>query len=227
MNQLKIKIYTLNAFFCYPKIIIVICLLLTVKLQAQISESPIKDTLFFIKKSNPERTIILPTYNAEVDIIPKKGKTEYVYITGLKDSLLTYRKYSNERESLYEKRIIRRIINDDSTLTRNQRKIRIKALDYMEDTTVNLSSIKEIRIRNRDLKVPAILLKTGDAFLIASPILMSIAILATSNGYTSTYGMLTFFGVLIIDSAIVFSNIAFYYTYVTIEDWVIGSTFND
>lgn len=145
----------------------------------------------------------------------------------MKDSSITFKKYSDEKYLRNEKRTERKLINKDSTLSRSQKKIRKRALYYQEEMTVNLKDVNEIRIKNRDLKIPATLLKAGDYLLISQPILMIFSEFIPINGLISNYGETIFFGFIILDGIIVFSDFAFQHTHVYLKDWAIGSTFND
>lgn len=70
----------ITSLFKAKLILIVFYVLILGNLQAQISESSAIDTIFFLKKSNPNRTIILPTNKIELAFRLQNRTWEYGYI---------------------------------------------------------------------------------------------------------------------------------------------------
>ncbi len=206
---------------------LVVSLLINIQVHAQISDSPIKDTLFFTKKSNPERIIILPVNEVEVRIFWKDGGKNDGYITGISGDSIRINTTSNEHIIPPVYRDARRKINRDTTLNRRQKNIRRRALNYPVVRTVSWASIKELQISSRDIKSFRQLFRAGDIFIVISPVLMSFAGAASTIPNSETFGFIAALTIILIDGAIILTDLAFQYIYINPQEWAIGSTFNE
>jgi hypothetical protein len=218
------KIFALNKISCNPIIILVICLLFTVKLQAQLSDFPCKDTLFFTKKSNPERTILLPLEEIDVNIYWKNGEVDRAYIIGLEDNLIVLRVYADEKVDRNERREAKYAISDDKSLTYHEKVIKKRKVDYQTIRTGKLESIKKIEIRNRDLKGTPI-----SQLLLASDIIIGVSIVAfrflNIIPIEQNYSLYFLVGVTALDGVALIIDLVYSKSIIRPNDWAIGSTF--
>jgi hypothetical protein len=205
---------------------VIALLLLTIGLQAQPKEYQSKDTLFFSKKSNPERSIVLPLEEISVNIYWKNGEVDRAYVIGLENNLIELRVYADEKEDRNERRKAKLAVNQEKSLTYHEKIIKKRKIDYQTFRVGKIESIDKIEIRNRNLKGTPIshLLLVSDVTIGTSLVAFYIFNFLHVDSKNSVYFIL---GLSALDGVAFMIDLIGSQTIIRPKDWTIGSTFND
>ena len=216
MKQFKILTYKVIAF-----------IFLTIgQLPAQPVEYQSKDTLYLTKKSNPERSIVLPLDEISVNIYWKNGEVDRAYVIGLENNLIELRVFADDKEDRNDRRKAKLLINNDKSLTHHEKVLKKRKIDYQTIRVGQLESINKIEIRNRDLKGTPLsqLLSACDVILGVSVITFRFMTYIPSETNYKPYILL---GLTALDGVAFMIDIIYSQTIIRPKDWAIGSTFND
>lgn len=189
---------------------------------AQSHEIQKHDTLYFIKKSNPERSIVFPIDAFEVDVYWKNGNNDRAYIINIENNLIELRIYADDEEDRLDRKMTKKAIKNDNSLTERQKKAKAHKVDFQTYRVSQLDNISKIVISNRDLEGTPI----AQALFASDITIITTAIAGKFINYipnVENYATPILIGLLMLDGAAVITEIVFTKSIVRPNEWAIGS----
>jgi hypothetical protein len=179
------------------------------------------DTLYFIKKSNPEQSIAFPIDAFEVDVYWKNGENDRAYIVNIENNLIELRIYADDEEDRFDRKMTKKAIKHDNSLSEREKKMKAHKVDFQTYRTAQLDHINKIVISNRDL--------TGTPIaqaLFASDVTIITTVIATKFinfiPYVENYATPILLGVFLLDGVAVLTEIFFTKSFIRTNEWAIG-----